>query len=220
MLEVQQMKEILKYREADRKMRMRSPRFAVEHPPLLWSGRGRRTYIRDMYKLYYSLDASPCFSITSAACQGVLAATCCEILPDDVRPLDKRDREKRDKRTKIRKKERDRRRSDRVSPSRPSTYTENFVSTGRPRSHNVACKRAMGERDRQDLITFCRPAGWKLAQLHDADVVPCYHVNGRLNVLGRDKRVCGPAIYVATTSSVLSIRPVKAGRILSLDVVG
>jgi len=50
--------------------------------------------------------------------------------------------------------------------------------------------------DRQDLITFCRMAGWKLAQLHDVDVVPCYHVNGRLNVLGRDKRVCSPTIYV------------------------
>lgn len=39
-------------------------------------------------------------------------------------------------------------------------------------------------------------AGWKLAQLHDVDVVPCYHVNGRPNVLGRDKRVCSPTIYV------------------------
>jgi len=39
-------------------------------------------------------------------------------------------------------------------------------------------------------------AGWKLAQLHDVDVVPCYHVNGCLNVLGRDKRVCSPTIYV------------------------
>lgn len=71
------------------------------------------------------------------------------------------------------------------------------------------------ERGRQDLITFCRAAGWKLAQLHDVDVVPCYHVNGRLNVLGRDKRVCSSVIYVATTSSVPSIRPAKAGRILS-----
>lgn len=54
-------------------------------------------------------------------------------------------------------------------------------------------------------------------QLHDVDVVPCYHVNGRLNVLGRDKRVCSLTIYVAATSSVPSIRPAKAGRILSLD---
>lgn len=105
-----------------------------------------------------------------------------------------------------------------VSKSRSTR--QNFVSTGRPRrSHNVACKRATRERGRQDLITFCRVAGWKLAQLHDVDVVPCYHVNGRLNVLGRDKRVCSLTIYIATTSSVPSIQP-KAGRILSLNVAG
>lgn len=75
-------------------------------------------------------------------------------------------------------------------------------------------------RGRQDLITFCRAAGWKLAQLHDVDVVPCYHVNGRLNVLGRDKRVCSPG-YVARTSSVPSIQASLESRsgILSLDVV-
>lgn len=75
-------------------------------------------------------------------------------------------------------------------------------------------------RGRQDLITFCRAAGWKLAQLHDVDVVPCYHVNGRLNVLGRDKRVCSPG-YVARTSSVPSIQAGLESRsgILSLNVV-
>lgn len=73
-------------------------------------------------------------------------------------------------------------------------------------------------RGRQDLITFCRAAGWKLAQLHDVDIVPCYHVNGRLNVLGRDKRVCSPTIY-SSNDKFGAIDPAgtKAGRILSLD---
>lgn len=105
--------------------------------------------------------------------------------------------------------------------SKSQSARQKFVSTGRNRrNRNVACKRAARERGRQDLITFCRAVRWKLVQLHDVDVVPCYHVNGRLNVRGRDKRVCGPAIYVCRDKfGVIDPAGEKAGRILSLDVV-
>jgi len=184
--------------------RLGDPVVQLSSPPRLVAEQRLDVNTRHAYKLYSSLDASLCFSITSTACRRTSWRHAARFFPM----------------TRAHARQEKRRGKPRLSKS--SKYTpEKFVSTGRPSSsHNVACKRVTGERGRQDLITFCRPAGWKLAQLHDADVVPCYHVNGRLNVLGRDKRVCGLAIYVATTmaSSVPSIRPVKAGRILSLDV--